>query len=83
MKDYQKKMTDQTPFHRFNYASCKDMSTLDYTNYPMIDAAFASNMTAIIPSGRQYLIKFSKNTELKFPIPATPQFMDMSGLQFR
>ncbi len=39
----------------------------------MTDMASASNSTTIIPSGREFPIKFSKNAELKFPIPATPQ----------
>ncbi len=76
-------MTDQTPFRRFNQASCKDLTALDYTNLPAIDTAFASNSTTLIPCGRTFPITFSKNTELKFSIPATPQFIDASGLQFR
>ncbi len=76
-------MTDDTPFRRFNYASCKDVVVLDYSNLPTVDMAFASNFTTVIPCGCQYPIDFSKNTELKFTIPSMPQFMDVSGLQFR
>ncbi len=70
-------------FRCFNYASCKDVVALNYSNLPTVDTAFASNFTTVIPCGRQYLIDFSENTELKFTIPSMPEFMDVSGLQFR
>ncbi len=76
-------MMDDMPFRRFNYASCKDVVALDYSNLPTMDTAFASNFTTVILCGRQYPIDFSKNMELKFTIPSMPQFMDVSGLQFR
>ncbi len=63
-------------------ATCEYMTALNYGSLPANDKTFVSNSTTIVPCSRALPLDVSNNVQLKFPIPATPLFLDPSRLYF-